>query len=138
MYPAKPFQSRVFLLLSVLLSAAGLSGCPQKSRIVPPPSLTQEEEMQNPEINRLYLDISYVQDAERHDPMVGGRTPNEPITYGFGTDSLHHRSYRFANLRALRIDIRRRMDSLRRAGLVLRYDTAVRESGPVGKMKVDY
>lgn len=93
--------------------------------------------MQNPAINRLYLDISYAQDVERHDPIVGGRSPDKPITYEFGSDSLHHHSYRFANLRALRIDIKRRLDSLRRAGLVLRYDTTVGESGPVGKMHVD-
>lgn len=135
MRSSKPFQPRVLLLLAALLPAASLSGCSQKTPVVPaPPSLTQEEEMHNPAINRLYLDISYVQDMKRHDPMVSAHLPDEPITYGYGTDSLDNKTYHFANLHALQLNIKHRMDSLRRVGLVLRYDTTVPGygEGPTG------
>lgn len=132
------------LLLAAGLST-GLTSCSREASVAPaPPSLTQEEELQNSEINRLYQDIGLAHGIVRQDRMVGIPRPDKPITYeyGNGADSLYRQVYRFANLRAFRIDIKHRMDSLRRAGLVLRYDTAVHdtpvtESGPAGKMTVN-
>jgi hypothetical protein len=84
--------------------------------------------------NRLYLDISYAQDIAQRAPHMPA--PDGPIPYEYGTNA-RHKAYQFANLQAFRLDIKRRMDSLRVAGRVLSYDTLVTGQGPVGKLKVD-
>lgn len=74
----------------------------------------------SPEIGRLYNDIAQAQAIEQHKP--GSPERNEPIAYEFGTDSAH-KAYHFANLRALRLNIKQRIDSLRNAGSSITYDT---------------
>jgi hypothetical protein len=80
------------------------------------------------------MDIIRAQDIALRESDVP--SPDEPIFYEYGTDA-HHKAYRFANLRAFRLDIKHRMDSLRVAGKVLSYDTIVTRPGTVGKMIVD-
>ncbi len=85
-------------------------------------------------VDRLIMDIIHAREIEQRKP--GMPAPEEPFSYEYGTDA-DHRPQRFANLRAYRLDIKHRMDSLRVAGRVVRYDTLVTDEGPVGKMKVD-
>ncbi|RZJ58136.1 MAG: hypothetical protein EOO55_01650 [Hymenobacter sp.] len=84
--------------------------------------------------NRLYLDINYAQAIAHREPNMPAA--DGPISYEHGTNA-DHKAYRFANLRAFRLDIKRRMDSLRVAGRVLDYDTIVTGQGPIGKMVTD-
>lgn len=85
-------------------------------------------------VDRLIMDIIHAQEIEQRKP--GMPTPEEPFSYEYGTDA-DHRPQRFANLRAYRLDIKHRMDSLQMAGRVVRYDTLVTGEGPVGKMVAD-
>ncbi|WP_460582901.1 hypothetical protein [Hymenobacter arcticus] len=71
----------------------------------------------------LYGDIFSAQQIEQKKP--GARRSDEPIDYEFSNDSLH-RAYHFANLRALRISIKHRVDSLRAAGVKISSHDTIR------------
>ena len=77
-------------------------------------------------------DINHAQSIERHE--VGAPGPEEPYRYEFGTNE-SHRAYSYANLRALRLSIDRRVDSLQKLGVDFPYDTTHRP-GPGIHMKV--
>ncbi len=124
---------QVQLLGSILLVGwLGLAGCSHLSA----PSTKQAKAGSPPDlvVDRLIMDIIHAREIEQRKP--GMPAPEEPFSYAYGTDA-DHRPQRFANLRAYRLDIKHRMDSLRVAGRVVRYDTLVTDTGPVGKMKVD-
>jgi hypothetical protein len=123
---------QVQLLGSILLVGwLGLTAC---ARLAAPSTKQVAPSALDFVVDRLYSDISHAQDIAQRKPDMP--SPNEPITYEYGTDA-HHQAYRFANLRAFRLDIKHRMDSLRLAGRVLSYDTIAGEAGPTGKMVVD-
>lgn len=121
------------LLGNTLLAGwLGLAGCSQPAA----PSTKQAETGSSLAlvIERLNMDIIHAREIEQRQPDMPA--PDKPFTYEYGTDA-DHRPQQFANLRAYRLDIKHRMDSLRVAGRVVRYDTLVTGEGPVGKMKVD-
>lgn len=121
-----------FLRNSLLVGWLGLAGCSQLA----PPSTKQAETGSSLAlvIERLNMDILHAQEIEQREP--GMPAPDKPFTYAYGTDA-DHRPQQFANLRAYRLDIKHRMDSLQVAGRVVRYDTLATGEGPVGKMRVD-
>ena len=125
----KPEIRRLGSLLVVgwlsLSGCARLASSPPKQAAPSPPDLV---------VDRLLMDIMHAREIEQRKP--GMPAPEESFTYEYGTDA-DHRPRRFANLRAYRLDIKHRMDSLRVAGRVVRYDTLVTDQGPVGKMKID-
>ncbi len=124
---------RTRLLGNILLAGwLGLAGCSQLSA----PS-TKQAKASSPTdlvVDRLYMDIIRAQEIALREPDAPA--PDQPIHYEYGTDA-DHKAYRFANLRAFRLDIKHRMDSLRVAGRTLSYDTIVTRPGTVSKMKVN-
>ena len=122
----------LFFEVVLLVNLTGVTSCSHSS--APIAKKTDAGSSLEFEVNRLYLDINRAQAIERRDS--GEHHPEEPIFYEYGTDS-HHRAYRFANLRAFRLDIKHRIDSLQVAGRVISYDTMVTGKGAVGKMIVD-
>lgn len=132
-------QAHVSAALAALLLVGGatLSEC-SHSDSPPPmdkvgPSIPRNSRL-GWEIDRLNNEIFRAQLIEQHASHQG--LPDQPITSAFGTDSLH-REYHYANLRAFRLDIKRRIDSLKSAGVVPAYDTT--SEGPVqhGKLRID-
>ena len=120
---------------TLLAGWLGLAGCSHLSES-PTKKTAAADSSLDFVANRLYLDISYAQDIAQRLPDMPA--PEGPISYEHGTNA-NHKAYRFANLQAFRLDIKRRMDSLRVAGKILKYDTTVmgQGQGPTGKMKVD-
>lgn len=115
--------ARMKLLLPAGALLAGwlsFTGCQHAENPPPEKVLRPTTGPWTPTEARLYSDIMYAQDIEHHES--GMPRPDEPIHFEAGTDS-SHRAYYFANLRALRFSIKHRMDSLRRAGVELSYDT---------------
>ena len=117
---------------SLLAGWLGLAGCSQPAA----PSTKQAETGSSFALvtERLNMDIIRAQEIALREPDAPA--PDQPVFYEYGTDA-DHKAYLFANLRAFRLDIKHRMDSLRIAGRVVRYDTIVTRPGTVGKMKVD-
>ena len=107
-----------------LLCCVTLGGCPAGKNAVETVPKNTTAQLQ-PEISRLFFDITRAQRIAQGAPGTGG--PQAPIKYEFGTDSLH-KTYIFSNLRALRLSIKHRIDSLRAAGAVVSYDTVLGSS----------
>lgn len=108
----------------MLLCCVALGGCPaDKNTVETVPKNTTAQ--LKPEISRLFFDIAQAQRIEQG--ALGTKGPEAPIKYEFGTDSLH-KTYVFSNLRALRLSIKHRMDSLRAAEAVFSYDTVLGSS----------
>jgi hypothetical protein len=123
---------QVQLLGSILLVGwLSLTGCSRLSAPLTKQATPNPSELA---VDRLYMDIIHAQNIAQRKPNMPA--PDEPIFYEYGTDA-DHKAHRFANLRAFRLDIKRRMDSLRVAGRVLSYDTIVTGEGSTGKMVVD-
>lgn len=112
--------------IGLLAGELSLSGCSHPDNALPKVEDKASSVPYGPVEDQLYLDIDAAQQIEKHEP--GAHQPDEPINRSYGNDSAHT-DYNFANLRALRIDIKHRMDSLRKAGVVLSYDTI--SVGPV-------
>ncbi|GAB3635619.1 hypothetical protein GCM10027422_12090 [Hymenobacter arcticus] len=106
------------LLVPVVFTSLWLVGCTQPEST--PTQKSPIAEQPSPEVSLLYYDIDQAQDIEKN--VLGAPKPNETISYVFGTDAAH-KSHHFANLRALRLDIKRRIDSFRVAGVKISYDT---------------
>lgn len=114
------------LLRGLLAGGLALGACSHPDNALPKVKDKVSGIAYGPVEDRLYLDIVTAQQIEKHE--LGAQRPDEPINRSYGTDSAHT-DYHFPNLRALRIDIKHRMDSLRAAGVVLSYDTI--SAGPV-------
>ena len=131
--------TRLKLLLPAGTMLAGwlaFAGCQHAD--APPPEEKPQWELSKVQMTTaedlLLNDIDHALRIERHE--VGAPRPEEPYRYEFGTDS-SHRVYYFANLRALRLSINRRVDSLQKLGVQLPYDTT-QQWGPAvhGTMRV--
>lgn len=128
-------SAKLLLPTGVLLAGwLAFTGCQHAEN--PPPEEKPRWELSKVQLNTaedlLLNDIDHAQSIERHE--VGVPRPEEPFHYEYGNND-SHRAYHFANLRALRLDIKRRVDSLRRAGVEFPYDTTHRP-GPGVHMKM--
>ena len=111
---------------TLLIGWLALCGCQHNDNPPPERVIRPATGPWTPTEERLYADISWAHLIENHE--YPWPRPDQPVNFDYGKDS-SYRSYHYANLRAFRIDIKRRMDSLQRAGVELSYDTV--EMGPV-------
>lgn len=132
-----PFVANAALgLLFALGSCSHEHTLPGTAGSQPAPNQTAEllspkEEADETEAERLVSDIIYAKAIESGQLA---RPAQEPISIGL----VGGRGYRYPSLRAYRADIRHRMDSLRRAGITVDYDTLITNPIISGKLRLTH
>ena len=130
--PARRLVAVGLSLLNISLLTACSHNEPVAQQSVPKAAPKESvAELEDDAKTRLVSDIIHAKTVEAGE--LRGTDASSPVTITEATGD--QKTYHYANLRAFRADIRHRMDSLRKAGVAVEYDTLVTVPIVSGKLK---